>query len=111
MLAFCWVVAVGCVMHAMVDEAQRLLSMAGLLKMEFPHWVSRNVRESDLQDVLFNEPWFLIEGLLWGTLGWLQLRSPLSRRVWVVSGLVAVAVMTATGLLSAFGVIGTFIVG
>ncbi len=111
LLAFCWIVAVGCVMHATVDEAQRLLSMAGLLKMEFPHWVSRNIRESDLQDVLFNEPWFLVEGLLWGALGWLQLRSPRSRRLWVVSGLVAVAVMTATGLLSAFGVIGTFIVG
>ncbi len=111
LLAFCWVVAVGCVMHATVDEAQRLLSMAGLLKMDFPHWVSRNARESDLQDVLFNEPWFLVEGLLWGALGWFQLRSIRSRRLWLVTGLLAVAALTTTGLLSAFGVIGTFIVG
>lgn len=111
LLALCWVVAVGCVMHAMIDEVQRLLSLAGVLHMDLPFWASRNVRESDLQDVLFNEPWFFTEGLLWGALGWFQLRSPRGRTLWLATGLIAVAIMTTIGMLSAFGVIGTFIVG
>ncbi len=111
LLAFCWVVAVGCVMHAMIDDVQRLLSLAGLLHLDLPFWTTTNSREADLQDLLFNEPWFLVEGLLWGALGWFELRSVRARTLWLATGLVAVAIMTTIGMLSAFGVIGTFIVG
>ena len=111
LLALCWAIAVGCIMHAMVDDIQRVLSLAGLLKMDFPHWASIDRHEADLQDLLFNEPWFLAEGLLWGALGWYELRSPRGRRLWLLSGLLAIAALTTIGMLSAFGVIGTFIVG
>jgi hypothetical protein len=111
LLALCWVVAVGCIMHAVVDEAERMLSMAGVLHMDFPFWATRDVRESDLQDVLFNEPWFFTVGLMWGALGWFELRSPRSRRLWLTSGLLGVAALTTMGLLSAFGVIGKAVVG
>ncbi len=111
LLAFCWIIAVGCIMHGLVDDIQRLLSLAGVLKMDFPHWVSRNQRESDLQDLLFNETWFLVEGLMWGALGWFELGTLRSRRLWLVSGVLAIAALTTVGMLSAFGIIGTFIVG
>jgi hypothetical protein len=90
-LALCWVVAVGCVMHALVNGTARILSLAGILHMDFPFFASIDRRESDLQDLLLNEPWFLMEGLLWGALGWFGLESARSRRLWVASGLVATA--------------------
>lgn len=112
LLALCWIVAVGCVMHATVDSAQRVLSLTGHLTMDFPFWATIDRRQADLQDLLLNEPWFLIEGLLWGGIAWTAGLSRARHRVaWVSSALVAVAVLTAVGLLSAFGVIGTAIVG
>jgi hypothetical protein len=111
-LVVCWLMTVGFVMHAMVDMIQRVLSLSGLLTMDFPLWLSRNTRESDLQDLLFNEPWFLIEGLLWGAIAWSAglSRAP-HRRSWVVSALIAILALTCVGLLSATGVIGKVIVG
>ena len=34
LLAVCWVIAVGCVMHALIDSIERILSLAGLLTIE-----------------------------------------------------------------------------
>src|SRR5262249_34508159 len=113
LLAVCWVVAVGCVMHALVDDAQRVLSLTGTHQVRYPlsEWITIDRHAADLQDLALNEPWFLIEGLLWGALGWIALgRSP-ARRRWVVSAVGAVAVLTTIGVLSAFGVIGRFVVG
>jgi hypothetical protein len=87
-------------MHALVDATARILSLAGMLHMDFPFFASIDRRESDLQDLLLNEPWFLIEGLLWGTLGWFRLASVRSRRLWVGSGLVATVILTVIGVLS-----------
>ena len=75
LLALCWTVAVGCIMHGFIDDIQRVLSLAGVLKMDFPFWATRNARESDLQDLFFNETWFLLEGLMWGALGCFELQS------------------------------------
>jgi hypothetical protein len=111
LLALCWVVAVGCVMHALVDGTARILSLAGMLHMDFPFFSSIDRRESDLQDLLLNEPWFLVEGLLWGVLGWFRFESGRSRRLWVASGLVATVALTVIGVLSTIGIIGRFIVG
>jgi hypothetical protein len=112
LLALCWIVTVGCVMHALVDATQRLLSLSGMLTMNFPFWATIDRRQSDLQDLLLNEPWFLIEGLLWGAIAWTGGLSRSSRRnVWIISALVAIVALTIVGLLSAFGVIGKLIVG
>jgi hypothetical protein len=112
LLAFCWVVAVGCVMHALVDMLQRAASLAGLLTMHMPFWRTIDQRQADLQDLLFNEPWFFVEGLAWGAIAWTGgLSSSRHRRWWIVSGLAAIAALTVMGLLSAFGVTGRFIVG
>jgi hypothetical protein len=71
LLAIGWVIAVGCIMHALIDETIRLLSVAGVLHKDYPFFVpgSRDYHAADLQDILFNEPWFLLEGLLWGRYG------------------------------------------
>jgi hypothetical protein len=112
LLALGWVIAVGCVMHALIDTIIRLLSLAGALHMDYPFFVPGSVdrRAADLQDLFFNEPWFLIEGLLWAALCWVALTSARSRRWWLASALVAVATLTVWGVLSAMGIVGRFII-
>ncbi|HEY1298604.1 MAG TPA: hypothetical protein VGJ60_36450 [Chloroflexota bacterium] len=108
----CWVVSVGCIMHATVDIAQRGLSLTGLLAISYPFWSSIDTRAADLQDLLFNEPWFFVEGLLWAAIAWTSGVSRSAYRVWYVgTGLAAIVALTVIGLLSATGVIGRFIVG
>ena len=111
LLALCWVVAVGCLMHALVDITARIFSLAGVLRMDFPFFSHIDRRVADLQDLLLNEPWFLVEGLLWGALGWFGLVSARRRRLWVASGVVATVALTVIGVLSTVGIIGRFIVG
>jgi len=112
LLAICWLVAVGCTMHALIDSMERVLSLAGLLRIEYPTmWASIDRRAADLQDLFFNEPWFLLEGLGFGAIGWIAL-GPGSRRRWSVgSSIAATSVLTVIGMLSATGVIGKVIIG
>jgi len=111
-LGLCWVVAVGCVMHAVINIIQRILSLAGLLRIEYPAstWASIDTRTADLQDLLFNEPWFLLEGLGFATLAWIALGPGTARRWWTGTAAAATLALTVVGLLSAFGLIGTLIV-
>jgi hypothetical protein len=111
LLVFAWVAFTGCVMHGLVDIATRLLSMAGVIHMDFPFWASMDRRSSDLQDIFLNEPWFVIEGLLWGALGWMGLTTDRARRWWLLSALIAIALLTINGLLTSTGVLGKVIIG
>jgi hypothetical protein len=113
LLVVCWLVAVGCSMHALIDSVQRVLSLAGLLRIEYSAavWASINHRAADLQDLFFNEPWFLLEGLGYAALAWIALGPSRRRRWWVGSAIAATSVLTVIGLLSATGVIGKVIIG
>jgi hypothetical protein len=111
LLALCWVVAVGCCMHALIDMAQRVLSLAGLVHIHYPPlWATVNDRGADLQDLFGNEPWFLLEGLAFGALGWIALGPGRPRWRWAVSALAATGALTLVGLLSVTDVIGKVIV-
>ena len=68
-------------------------------------------RAADLQDLFFNEPWFLVEGLGFGALGWIVLGSGRRRRWWVGTAITAISVLTVIGMLSATGVILKTIIG
>ena len=111
LLALCWVVAVGCCMHALIDMAERVLSLAGLVHIHYPPlWATVDNRAADLQDLLGNEPWFLVEGLAFGALGWIALGPGRSRRRWAASALAATGALTLIGLLSVTDVIGKVII-
>jgi hypothetical protein len=112
LLAICWVIAVGCGMHALIDAVQRVLSLAGLLHVRYPMsmWASIDTRAADLQDLFFNEPWFMLEGLGFAALAWSALGPGTVRRAWIGSAVVATGILTAMGLLAAMGVIGRMIV-
>jgi hypothetical protein len=107
-----WVVGVGCSMHAFVDGALRLLSLTGVHATQLPgrFWLSFDRRAADLQDLLLNEPWFLVEGLLWVALGLTCTRSS-RRRAWLVTASSACLLLTVVGVLSGLDVIGSFRVG
>lgn len=113
LLGMAWIIAVGCIMHGLVDDVSRVLSLAGVLEIEYPAsiWQSVDAHAADIQDLVFNETWFIVEGLLWATIAWSVLGPSPARRLWAVSATVAIAALTVIGLLSAFDVIGQFIVG
>jgi hypothetical protein len=73
-------------------------------------WLSHDAHAADLQDLAFNETWFLAEGVLWGVLAWTVFDDSGGRRRWFASAAAGVAAATCVGLLSAFGVIGRFVV-
>lgn len=107
-----WLGGVGCCMHALVDSTLRVLSVTGVHPTELPSstWQSFDRRAADLQDLLLNEPWFLVEGLLWGALA-LSVTSPHRRRAWLVSAATACLLLSVTGVLSGVGVIGSVHLG
>lgn len=113
LLVLCGIVTVGCVSHALIDIVLRTASLNGSLTISYPFWQTINHRRADLQDLFFNEPWFLVEGLLWATIAWSgALRdAPSWRRWWIGTVLTATAAFTVMGILSGFGVVGRWIVG
>ena len=98
-------------MHALVDSTLRVLSLTGRRPTELPAkvWGSFDRRTADLQDLFFNEPWFLAVGLLWAALALSFVRP--ARRAWVISAVLACAVLTIVGVLSGLDVIGAVRVG
>lgn len=107
-----WIAAVGCCMHALVDWTLRVLSLTGVHPTQLPAsvWRSFDRRAADLQDLLVNEPWFFVEGLLWGTLA-VGLIPRSRRRPWIVSAVASCLLLTVVGILSGLGVIGSFHLG
>jgi hypothetical protein len=107
-----WVAAVGCCTHALVDSTLRVLSLTGVHPTQLPASVWRSVdrHAADLQDLLLNEPWFFVAGLLWAALGAVYLR-PDRRPAWFVSAAIACGVLTIAGVLSGLGTIGSFHLG
>lgn len=107
-----WLTAVGCCTHALVNSTLRVLSLTGVHPTVLPadvwQWYDRQA--SDLQDLLLNEPWFLVEGLLWAALGLMVVAAP-RRRAWVLSAAATCLTLTAVGVLSGLDVIGSFRIG
>lgn len=112
LLALAWVIAVACTSHALIGAVQRIASLTGRLVINYRFWETIDRRAADLQALFFNEPWFLIEGILWAVIAWAgALRASRRRRWWLGSAIAAVVVSVIAGVLSAFGVIGRLIIG
>jgi hypothetical protein len=113
LLALCWLAAVGCCMHALVDGTLRILSLAGVHRVSYPSgfWVTVDRRTADLQDLFFNEPWFFLEGCLWALLAVLAVGTQEARRRWLRSAVAGCLLATAVGLLTGLGVIASVRLG
>ncbi len=106
-------IAVACIGHACINDILRILSLAGVYDVLYPPevWNVVDRRAADLQDLIFNETWFLIEGGLWVALAWTVMGPTKARRRWVASAIAAIALATLVGLLTAFGVLGRAVIG
>ncbi|HSJ31531.1 MAG TPA: hypothetical protein VK933_08860, partial [Longimicrobiales bacterium] len=112
LLALSWLIAVGSMSHAFIGIIQRISSLTGALTIPYPFWQTIDRTEADLQALFFNEPWFLVLGLLWAIIAWAgALRASPRRKWWFGSVIAAVAGLTAVGVLSAYGTIGSFFIG
>jgi len=112
LLAIAWLVSVACVSHASIAMVTRVLSLTGILTIDYPFWETIDARKADLQDLFFNEPWFLVEGLLWAGMAWFgALRASGRWGWWIGSALGVTVLMTVLGLLTSLGVIEPVIVG
>lgn len=107
-----WVATVGCCMHALTLEVLRILSVSGLHAMHYPPglWVTIDRHHADLEDALFNEPWFFIMGLLCARFA-LSALKPASRPLWARSAAVATLLSLVVGVLSGLGAIPTLRIG
>lgn len=107
-----WVATVGSCMHALTLEVLRVLSLSGLHATHYPPglWVSIDRHQADLQDALFNEPWFFITGVLCARFA-LTAVKPASRRLWARSAAVATLLSLVVGVLSGLGGIPTLRIG
>lgn len=107
-----WVGLVGCWTHAITDDILRLLSLTGAHPTQFPPevWLSIDRAKADLQDLLLNEPWFFVEGLLAGLLALTALPRA-ARPVWRRFAAIACAVASIVGVLSGLDVIPRFHLG
>jgi len=113
LLAVFWLGAVFLCMHALVDMTERVLSLAGVIEIDYPDsfWASHDGLSADLQDLLFNEPWFLVDGLGAAALAWISSAPGGHRRRWALVGVAVTCAFWAVGLLSVTHVIGKAIVG
>ena len=112
LLALCWVITVACVGHAFIDIVERIASLSGAITISYPFWQSIDRRAADLQDLLFNEPWFFVEGVLWARVAWVGSIHASPRKTWWVGSVVLATVAATTfGVLVVFGVIDKVIVG
>jgi hypothetical protein len=112
LLALCWIITVACVSHALINIIERIASLSGAITISYPFWRTIDRRTADLQDLFFNEPWFLIEGLLWAAIAWAgALRESRRRKWWIGSAVAATIAATTVGVLTVFGVIDRVIVG
>jgi hypothetical protein len=110
LLAASWVLTVGFVMHALISDTQRVLSLAGVVHLHYPFFAAIDTHAAGIQDLVFNETWFLAEGLLWALLALRVLGPSPARRWWGGTAIAATATLTATGLLSTLHFIGRIVI-
>ncbi|HJR80254.1 MAG TPA: DUF3995 domain-containing protein [Anaerolineales bacterium] len=83
--------------YGMINRILQIIGVAGLESGPF------NVNEHAyvLWDLMLFEPWFTIEGVLLGILGWCYLDTPRHKRIWLVLCTIGILVGLVTAL---FGV-------
>ena len=84
--------------HGIYGIVNRILQIVGAVAVES---VPFNLGEHAyvVWDLVLYEPWFLIEGILFGIVGWYYLEQPRQRQIWLVLCIAGVIVGLVTGLL------------
>jgi hypothetical protein len=84
--------------HGIYGVFYRIFQISGVVKLD-----SASLNGNDYSflswDLFLFEPWFLIEGVLLGIVGWFYLNKPRHRRMWFILCVVGIMVGLITGLL------------
>ena len=92
---------IGCAIstsHGIYGIIYRILQMAGVIELESGTF-NLNEHTYVLWDLILFEPWFTIEGLLLGVVGWCYLTKRRDKRIWLILCILAVITGLVTGLL------------
>lgn len=84
--------------HGIYGLFYRILQIGGVVELEAgPFNLNKNAYV--LWDLVLFEPWFTIEGILLGIVGWFYLNKPRSRQIWLILCTIGVIFGLITGLL------------
>jgi hypothetical protein len=84
--------------HGIYGIINRLLQIAGVAELESgPFNISEHAYV--VWDLALFEPWFLIEGILLGLVGWHYLNKPRHRQIWLALCTMGIITGIITGLL------------
>ncbi|WP_261129602.1 DUF3995 domain-containing protein [Bacillus sp. Marseille-Q3570] len=83
--------------HGIYGIFYRIFQMTGVVELES---VPFNINEHSfvLWDLLLFEPWFMIEGILFGFLGWFYMNKPRNRRIWIILCTVGIIIGLVSGV-------------
>jgi hypothetical protein len=84
--------------HGIFGIIYRMMQIAGAIELESGPF-NNEEHTYVLWDLLLFEPWFVIEGLLLGILGWHYLNSPRRRQLWLLLCTLGIIAGMITGLL------------
>ncbi|WNQ14179.1 DUF3995 domain-containing protein [Paenibacillus aurantius] len=84
--------------HGIFGILYRILQMSGRIGLESGTFTLREDTYV-LWDLVLFEPWFLVEGLLLGLVGWYFLKEARSRKIWLAACLLGVGIGLVTGLM------------
>ncbi|TVX96679.1 DUF3995 domain-containing protein [Cohnella terricola] len=84
--------------HGIYGIGYRILQITGVIGIELESFNAKQ-HVFVLWDLFIFEPWFLIEGILLGILGWCFMNNPRHRRIWLTLCTIGVLFGLITGLL------------
>jgi hypothetical protein len=99
LLAIC---LIGCALaasHGIYGIIHRILQIAGVIGLDSGPF-NTNEHAFVLWDLFLFEPWFTIEGVLLGILGWCYLETPRHKRTWIVLCTIGTIVGLVTALFN-----------
>ncbi|HMR66737.1 MAG TPA: DUF3995 domain-containing protein [Anaerolineae bacterium] len=84
--------------HGIYGIINRILQMAGVAELESGPF---NINEHAyvVWDLVLFEPWFLVEGILLGLVGWSYLNQPRYKQIWLALCILGIIAGLVTGLL------------
>ncbi|RKP47878.1 DUF3995 domain-containing protein [Cohnella endophytica] len=84
--------------HGIYGIIYRILQITGVAGLEAGPFNAKQ-HAYVLWDLLLIEPWFTIEGILLGILGWCYVNKPRDRRIWLTLCTIGISIGMITGLL------------
>ncbi|WLD94206.1 DUF3995 domain-containing protein [Alkalihalobacillus sp. AL-G] len=84
--------------HGIYGIFYRIFQITGVVTVESGPFIAEE-HTFVWSDLLLFEPWFMIEGILLGILGWCYINKPRNRRIWLTLCTIGILIGLISGLL------------